>query len=198
MIGISPIMEIQKDQSILSESEKKELSTINFEARVNSWWKAREILSKISRHFGVDYKGLRKGDNGKPHFIKGTDFHCSLSHSVSHVAAMISSISCGIDVERIDPKVERVFQKFSSESELGSRTDLKYKTAIWACKESIYKAVDTPGILFRDQIRLCEWKNEDSQVDFDFLKDKRATSRFSCEIRWFEDQVLAYTLEKNT
>lgn len=198
LIGFQKIQNLKRDSSILSEEEKKELEQISFEARRESWWKAREILFQLAKNLKIEYQGLRKGDNGKPHFLKGSDYHCSLSHSSTYAAAMISKASCGIDIEQVHPKVNRIFGKFSSSEELFGRNGTRFRTSIWACKESIYKALDTPGIHFREQIRLKGWQKNDSQIDFEFYAPDAISEKFSCEVRWFEDQVLAYTLEKDT
>ncbi len=194
-IGISPIMGIKEDQNILSSNELEELKKINHPSRIRSWWKAREVLSDISIQNGINYKGLHKGSNGKPHFIEGSPYHCSLSHTMTHAAAMISKRSCGIDIEKIHPKVERIFQKFSNEDEIEGRNDLKIKTALWACKESIYKAVDVPGIHFREQIVLDKWTEDGA--DFYFHSSGKQPEFFQCQIEWFNGHVLAFTLQKN-
>ena len=64
LIGVGPIQDIGMEDHILSENEKKELRTISHPSRIRSWWKAREILSKISEQKGIEYHGLRKGENG--------------------------------------------------------------------------------------------------------------------------------------
>jgi 4'-phosphopantetheinyl transferase EntD len=195
LIGVAPIQNIHKNPSILSENEKKELEEISHPARIESWWKARQILNEISSRKGIEYQGLRKGENGKPHFVKGSSYHCSLSHSSGFAAAIISQRSCGIDVELIHPKVERILTKFSSESELQGKKEVKYMTALWACKESIYKAVDIPGILFKEQIILKKWNGDSSSAYFDFLGMDGKMMDFECEINWLGNQVLASALQ---
>jgi len=76
LIGVAAIRDLIKDRAILSGNEQQELNGISHLARIETWWKAREILNFLASKKGIEYHGLRKGENGKPHFFKGSSYHC--------------------------------------------------------------------------------------------------------------------------
>jgi len=98
-------------------------------------------------------------------------------------------------VELIHPKVERILPKFSSKNELEGKSGIKYMTALWACKESIYKAVDIPGILFKEQIVLKKWGVKSNSAQFEFYESNGKTMYFECQIKWLHEQVLVFALK---
>ncbi len=193
-ISVQQIDSVKIDHSILSEKEKIELESISHEERKRSWWKAREVLSQLCLRNGLDYHGLKKGNNGKPHFVKDSPYHCSLSHSESHAAALLSKKSCGLDIEKVGEKAQRIFPKFSNEKELPKHHSIEDYTRIWAAKESVYKALDIPGILFRDEMILVGWSHGKSVAEIEYRPKSGSHVLFECHLLDFENLILAFTL----
>lgn len=84
-------------------------------------------------------------ESGKPYFINRAE-NLSFSHSENVYACQVSEkIACGIDVQHYREKILRVPEKFLNQTELDfvnqTSTDKKLKvlTAMWSCKETLYK-----------------------------------------------------------
>lgn len=84
-------------------------------------------------------------ESGKPYFTERTE-NLSFSHSENVFVCQIGqSFSCGIDVQHYREKIYRVADKFLGEEELSfvasvpETEKVRALTAMWCCKESLYK-----------------------------------------------------------
>jgi phosphopantetheinyl transferase len=84
-------------------------------------------------------------ESGKPYFDHRTEA-LSFSHSGDVFACQISNkIACGIDVQHYREKITRVAEKYLNEKELEFVSSIpeidqiKILTAMWSCKEALYK-----------------------------------------------------------
>ena len=88
----------------------------------------------------------------------------SISHSENIATILISeNKGIGIDVERINNKVNSIKSKFLNEKEmhyLRGHRETRNLTRAWTAKESIYKALRMPGVIFSENILIEEFNNE--------------------------------------
>ena len=88
----------------------------------------------------------------------------SISHSDNVVTILISeNKGIGIDVERINNKVNSIKSKFLNQKEinyLNGYEESRNLTRVWTAKEAIYKALRMPGIIFSENILIEEFNNE--------------------------------------
>jgi len=84
-------------------------------------------------------------ESGKPYFTNRHE-NLSFTHSENVYACQISNhIACGIDVQHYREKIFRVAEKFLNVVELQfvatvpQEKKLKTLTAMWSCKEALYK-----------------------------------------------------------
>ena len=84
-------------------------------------------------------------ESGKPYFDHRPEA-LSFSHSGDVFACQISNkITCGIDVQHYREKITRVAEKYLNEKELQfvstvtEMDQIKTLTAMWSCKEALYK-----------------------------------------------------------
>ena len=88
----------------------------------------------------------------------------SISHSDNVVTILISpNKGIGIDVERINNKVNSIKSKFLNQKEinyLSGYEESRNLTRAWTAKEAIYKALRMPGIIFSENILIEEFNNE--------------------------------------
>lgn len=116
----------------------------NINARYLAHYLAVEILNTEIK--------IVKSPTGRP-VLQDSYFYISMSHNQELSAVMLSKNPCGIDIEYRREKVKLIQQKFLNESEL-----LKYKdnldqlTIIWSAKESVYKMINRPGLVFKEDI----------------------------------------------
>lgn len=85
---------------------------------------------------------IEKDANGKP-VLKNSEAHLSISHTQQFAAVMFSrNKAVGIDLENINPKVERIAHKFLREDEINA-IDEEEKIGklilYWSAKEALYK-----------------------------------------------------------
>lgn len=91
-------------------------------------------------------KGLKPGSKilykEREPFLFPKDAEISITHSFPFAAIAISKNKIGIDIEKFNPKILRVIDKFTYEDERGfipSDNEVTFYTIIWSVKESMYK-----------------------------------------------------------
>lgn len=143
---------------VVSKQNKPELKTTvlyygarKTETTADSHESAFSLLREICKtRLGRDFPNLDfqnteicKTERGKPYFAVAPEVHFSVSHTNGFVAACVSDAPCGIDIQTIAGRNEKLEKRFFSPAEndfiAGSRDkDLAF-TRIWAAKESCVK-----------------------------------------------------------
>ncbi|MCG9912519.1 MAG: 4'-phosphopantetheinyl transferase superfamily protein [Flavobacteriales bacterium] len=85
-------------------------------------------------------------ESGKPYFLNKSS-ELSLSHCENAIACQVSeNIPCGVDVQHYKPKITRLADKYLNTEELNwvkqiqdEQEKIKTLTAMWSCKEALYK-----------------------------------------------------------
>jgi 4'-phosphopantetheinyl transferase len=124
----------------LSPSDVRTMTGFKSEYRKREWLTTRVLVKNLlpaSSHFSIAYH-----ENGKPFLVDS--FYCiSISHTKNYVAVILSkSESAGIDLETIQPRIEKIAMRFvTSEEELFIEIDKKiiYQHVIWGTKEVLFK-----------------------------------------------------------
>jgi len=116
---------------------------------------ARIALTECARLSGGPASDWNKDANGAPSPNDG--WHWSIAHSREWAAAVISREPVGIDVERIRPRREGLFDQVAGEDEwnaIGGRTwNLFFR--MWTAKEAVLKA-NRAGIGWLRECRVVE------------------------------------------
>lgn len=154
-LGIWQIDETEeffREKLALTPLEETQMATIKGDGRRKEWLASRYLLHVMS---GRKERGaFVKDEYGKPHLTDSL-FNISISHS-NHVAAVLATPElCGIDIQKIVTKIERIAQKFMRQEELyslqlGSR--LEHLHVYWGAKEAIYKAYGRKELDFSKHI----------------------------------------------
>ena len=129
-----------RGQFQLFPREEDQLLGIKGEARRREFLAARQLLHLMSGR--RERAELIKDDNGKPH-LPDSQFFVSISHTVGYSAAVAHPQPCGIDVQRIVPRIHTLAPKFVGAGErkqLTGEKELEQLHLIWAAKEAMYKA----------------------------------------------------------
>ena len=117
---------------------------------------SRKLIALVNSDLRVTYK------EDVP--LLSDNRNISISHSENIATILISeNKGIGIDVERINKKVHSIKSKFLNEKEihyLSGYKETRNLTKAWTAKESIYKAVRMPGIIFSENILIEEFNNE--------------------------------------
>ncbi len=103
----------------------------------------RLLLKELVPGFPVEL--IRIADTKKP-YLENEPYHFSISHCGDYAAAIVSRhYRVGVDVERVNPKIEVLRKKFLSEAEMKllheqCPMDTVYGlTLCWSVKESVFK-----------------------------------------------------------
>lgn len=124
-------------------------------------------VRQLAHAMGVNPQSISYTVSGKP-FLKGLpETHISISHSRHYAAFMTAErAGIGIDLEEYSPRILKIRSKFlSQQEELNlskllseqahtSEEELKCLYLHWCAKEAMFKALDTPGIDFKEDLFL--------------------------------------------
>jgi 4'-phosphopantetheinyl transferase len=157
LLGIWEISESSKEleELIRPDLHEQELfSTFRNETRRQHWLSYRVLIRQmLNEKAGL----VRYYDSGKPYLVN-PEGHISVTHSGPYSAVIYSEESAvGIDIERVQERIEKVAYKFLSEDEL-SQTDqdkrLQHLVTLWAAKEAIYKLRGLTEIDFAEHMHI--------------------------------------------
>lgn len=154
--------------------------------RLKQWLAARLLVYHFYDNVTIIYD-----KNGKPHLSNG--HFISISHSNHFVAVAINEkTDCGVDIEKITEKVERIKHKFLNPNDLKNITSLTDLTIFWGAKEALYKYYGEKEVLFIEHLFI-----EHSTKKNPFI-GKIVLPNFKAELNmcWekVEDYILVYTL----
>ena len=139
---------------------------------------------------------ITNDDTGKPNF-KTAAINISISHSVRFAAVMLSKQhAVGIDVEALNPKIERVAHKFLQPEELDAISAEEKLTKLilyWSAKEALFKLYGWGGLDFKTQLLIEPFALQQSGVlKADIITPHLPLKDLRVHYRFFEDHVLTY------
>lgn len=133
---------------------------------------------------------LNYAPTGKP--MVGNDQHVSISHSGDILVMMKSNYPCGVDIERIHPRIRKVRGKFLSDSELNATTsssDFRL-TQYWTAKEAMFKVYGSDKVFMRSNIFVDNLSDSFATV---VLKDGSVVIERKIRFQISGDMILAWT-----
>ena len=181
----------------LFPAEKEMMAAIKGEGRRREFLAARMLLHYMS---GRDERGeLYKDAAGKPH-LRDSLFHVSISHTVNYAAAIAHPNPCGVDVQRIVPRIRRLAHKFVGEAEqlqLIEEHELLQLHLIWSAKEAMYKAFGRRELDFRQHLFVdFEGFEPEKTKASAYLRKGEAEMLFSLDYKVYDDFVLVGCVEQ--
>jgi 4'-phosphopantetheinyl transferase len=189
-LGVWYITETKEELSIIAKQQQIDLSKIpevKNETRIKQWLTTRLLLKHFFTNAEIIYDEL-----GKPFLSNG--WKISISHSGDYVAIILNEKEpCGIDIEKITPKIERIKHKFLNETDLKHITSEQDLTIYWSAKEALYKYYGKKEVLFIENLFIESFsKNENAFIGIINMPDLKAKLNMVWEK--IEDYVLVYTL----
>ncbi len=119
--------------------------------RQREWMSVRVMLNELT---GRPTKILYNG-NRKP-YLSDQSYNISISHSDQYsTILMCRDKHVGIDIEKMQPKIDQIAFKFLQEREMGKIDNLQriYHLYLhWCAKEALYKICDRPNLSFRENM----------------------------------------------
>jgi phosphopantetheinyl transferase (holo-ACP synthase) len=138
---------------------------------------------------------VNKDHANKPNLLlNGQSYHLSISHSFQYAAVIFSKhMEVGIDIEKIDERIDRVKNKFCNETELKwADTDITKLAIIWSSKETLYKFYGKKEIDFKKQLLI-------TPLDDNSVMGKIETADFflinKIHIQRLGEYIITYTLK---
>ena len=126
---------------------------------------SRKLIGLINPDLRISYK------EDIP--ILSDNRNISISHSDEIVTVLISKENgIGVDVEKINNKVQSVASKFLSSNEIrffGKTPSTRQLIRAWTAKEAVYKALRKPGISFSKNIILDEFNDKAQSANAKFI-----------------------------
>lgn len=186
-----------RDNIILSPAESEAIGRIKGEGRRREFLAARILLHHMS---GRSERGeLFKDDAGKPH-LRDSIFHISISHTVDYAAAIAHPNPCGIDVQRMVPRIRSIAGKFIGPGEqvqLTPEFELLQLHLIWSAKEAMYKAFGRRQLDFKNNlfVDFGSFTTRTTQGTA-FLKKNKAEMLFDLDFVVFDNSVMVACVER--
>lgn len=125
---------------VLNEPDRNVLNTFKSEYRKLEWLTTRVLLKEFlasSETGSIVYES-----NGKPRLVNSS-LSISISHTKNFVALLIAkSAGAGIDLETIQPRIEKIAKKFVTKQEeifIDENKKQNYHHVIWGTKEVLFK-----------------------------------------------------------
>jgi len=155
--------------------------------RLKQWLATRLLLNDFFKDVKVIYDSL-----GKPSLDNG--WNISISHSNDFVAINLNKDDdCGIDIEKITPKIERIKHKFLNNIDLENVISLEHLIIYWGAKEALYKYYGKKEVLFIENLFINNFNKSNNKFNG---KIKMADFQKEIPMMWekVEDFVMVYTL----
>ena len=173
----------------LDFKSKQLLSQKKSETHKNQFLAVRYLLKYLS----IDLHNLNYNSLGNPFFEN--NYKISISHSGVYVAVIISDTDVGIDIETINDRVLKIKSKYL-ETELNYPLELNTQTSLiyWNIKESVFKAVDKPGIDFKKNILVPPLDMKKNVVRSWYVDDDKIYS-FDTRFKISKKYTLAFVIK---
>ena len=172
----------------------EEFSKITHPQKIREWLASRLLIKTLSEQFGIIYKGTHKDEHGKA-FLINNESHISITHTFEYVAVVMNPYDAvGIDMEKMDAKLQRTSKKYLSVTEHAhAANELAPLCMYWCAKEAIYKQYGRKKVSFRDSIFIDPFDTE-SLLLAGTLIDNGFVVNSNVYVRWFDDHCLAIAL----
>ena len=173
----------------LDLKSKQMLSQKKSETHKNQFLAVRYLLKYLS----IDLHNLNYNSLGNPFFEN--NYKISISHSGVYAAVIISDTDVGIDIETINDRVLKIKSKYL-ETELNYPLELNTETSLvyWNIKESVFKAVDKPGIDFKKNILVPPLDMKKNVVRSWYVDDDKIYS-FDTRFKISKKYTLAFVIK---
>lgn len=149
---------------ILNEKEKAIFAAFRLESRKKEFVAARYLWKKQLHVL----KPFEYNNIGKPIC---EDCAISVSHSGDFLAvARSNQQNLGIDIQLQTDKILRIKEKFLSNKELKKFSNSNETlTALWTCKEAIYKCFGDRGVQWNRDIEILNLDSQKALAHYNFL-----------------------------
>ncbi len=200
-IGIWEIKESVEElygQLKLSPEEESIFSSLKTPTRKQHWLSYRMILPYlVSEH---ELSAISYDEYGKPYLNNGVR-HISVSHSGKYSALIASPVhSVGVDIERIEDKIQKLSHKFLTEqeiSEVGRDLSQEALYIMWAAKETLFKLHGKRDILFKDHIYIAPFNPQKEGLIYGTIKADDGEKMYTVHYQILDEYILSYAVDRS-
>ena len=155
------------------------------ETRLKQWLAVRLLLQDFYPNEAINYNEF-----GKPFLTNGVEI--SISHAGEYaVIAFNTEKKCGVDIEKISNKVEKIKHKFLNNKELDQVNTLEDLTLFWCAKEALYKLYSEKELIFNEQLLL---EKASADVLNGTIKVEGKVEQHQLVSEKIDDYLLVYTI----
>ena len=179
----------------LQPADLERLQGIRHELGQQQWLGARLALKHVlQRQPRVVYDQW-----GGPHLEAG-DYHISISHSAQQVVVLgHPTAGVGVDLQYLNPKIERIAQKFMHPAELHDVARLQNRLhglhVYWSAKEALYKWYGRKRVDFREHLALDAFEQGASGTLSGRIALPGHKSAHTLRYEWLDESVLVYVFK---
>lgn len=170
----------------LDEETSEKIKNYHFKKKIEVL-----MVKKMLRDLVPDYQ-LFYHNNGEP-YLEPKDKYISISHSFPFAAVAISENKIGLDLEKIQSKLQKVKSRFLYKTEYQwteNEKELKFLTIIWAIKESLYKIHPAKYWSFREHYEVQFFDFSQSKNIHCRVFDEEYSDIYQAEYHQIEDYYL--------
>jgi len=143
----------------LSLSDLSTLESFKSEYRKLEWLTTRALVKQLLSEPGQ--VSIAYNSNGKPRLVN-SQYSISISHTRNFVAVLLSEKEhIGIDLETIQPRIEKIARKFiTPEEEKYIEADKKliYQHVFWGTKEVLFKIYSKGELNFLENLKVKKFQ----------------------------------------
>ncbi len=159
------------------------------------WFASRVLLQQIFEDSNFE---IHKDSFNKPYLkVNGNPYFISITHSFEYAAIFVCPhLETGIDLEKIDERVNRVSHKYMSEEENAfslTNTTL-YRTLIWSSKETLYKVYGRKSMDFREHMLIHPFEIKEKGLIHGSILKSDSPILLDIKYEIFNGYVLTYAL----
>ena len=167
-------------------------------------WKAKLDINSMSRHNVAarvlahtvcpDFDSIEKDQYGKPYFVS-KDYPISITHAGEYAGFMYTEDrQCGIDIEQITDRIERIKHKFIREDEMAfTESGLKGMYMVWCAKEAMYKYYGLKALDFKANLRLRFEPFQHTGVLQGNISKNEYEKTMNLDYQFFDEYLLIHT-----
>jgi 4'-phosphopantetheinyl transferase len=172
----------------------QDLIQISHPQKRREWLSSRLLVKSLTELLGLKYEGTYKDTHGKL-YLRNHDAEISITHSLDYVAGIIhESKEVGIDMEAINPKLQRTARKYLDNAEFEhAEDDLTLLAMYWCAKEAIYKLHGKNKVSFKDNIRIAPFDKAQHELQGQIMGIPQIISA-TLLVRWFETYCLVVAI----
>lgn len=183
-----------KQQLLLNDTEENFLSSIKNEQRRMHWLSSRVLLrTLLNTNLFIE---MENDENGKP-VVTNFEVHVSLSHSHLRSALILNHCNAvGIDIEMIDPKIEKVAPRFVNSAEqkiIAEKNRMEDLFRIWCAKEAAYKWYGKKQLDFKNNLSL-QFSSEEKTRGKMLLKKQNLKTEMNIGFKILDQYMLAWAV----